>query len=349
MTFEYDVFLSYSSKDAETVHPLADRLRDDGVRVWLDNWSIQPGDSIPMKIQEGMEKSRTLVMCMSPDYFESEWGKLEHHSMLFRDPSNAKRRCLPLLIKECERPEAIAHFAHIDWIDSNEGVYQQLLRVCRRATQEPGADAELPRNAEAREDGAPRPVATSKESGPLQPVDQRTSTGELRRCLHEMLHELDCYPIMDAIGTHAFDNLLNGWHPLCVIGRKVAALIPDFNLDRTEAPNFPGSGGNLWHELLRASRDSFRETENLRSVAGQLSKWLREHYSSVLETEAEWWRRKGDTVASLVSNYGPHSFKWFRDRASLSLSDEQFRELIRSDDRLVAIPIEGGRPGLRLA
>ena len=41
-TFEYDVFLSYSSKDKKTVHALAERLRGDGVRVWLDVWEIEP-------------------------------------------------------------------------------------------------------------------------------------------------------------------------------------------------------------------------------------------------------------------------------------------------------------------
>jgi hypothetical protein len=41
--FEYDVFLSYSSKDSEIVHALAERLKQDGLRVWLDAWAIQPG------------------------------------------------------------------------------------------------------------------------------------------------------------------------------------------------------------------------------------------------------------------------------------------------------------------
>lgn len=62
--FEYDVFLSYSSKDKSSVHPLAERLKQDGLRVWLDEWEIKPGDSIPLKIQHGLEKSHTLLMCM---------------------------------------------------------------------------------------------------------------------------------------------------------------------------------------------------------------------------------------------------------------------------------------------
>ena len=49
--FEFDVFLSHSSKDEAVVRPLAERLRADGLRVWLDEWEIKPGDSIPTKIE----------------------------------------------------------------------------------------------------------------------------------------------------------------------------------------------------------------------------------------------------------------------------------------------------------
>jgi hypothetical protein len=45
--FQYDVFLSHSSKDKPVVRELAARLKKDGVRVWLDEEQIKPGDSIP--------------------------------------------------------------------------------------------------------------------------------------------------------------------------------------------------------------------------------------------------------------------------------------------------------------
>jgi hypothetical protein len=34
--FQFDVFLSHSAKDKAVVRPLAARLQQDGVRVWLD-------------------------------------------------------------------------------------------------------------------------------------------------------------------------------------------------------------------------------------------------------------------------------------------------------------------------
>ena len=45
------------------------------LRVWLDDWVIQLGDAIA----RGVKKSRMFVMRMSPDFFESEWEKLERH------------------------------------------------------------------------------------------------------------------------------------------------------------------------------------------------------------------------------------------------------------------------------
>ena len=45
--FTFDVFLSHSSKDSAVVLALAGRLQADGIRVWLNDWEIRPGDSIP--------------------------------------------------------------------------------------------------------------------------------------------------------------------------------------------------------------------------------------------------------------------------------------------------------------
>ena len=115
--FEYDVFLSYSHKDKEFVHSLADRLKRDGVRVWLDDWVLQPGDAIGRVSLAHMAKSRTLGMCMSPDYFESEWGswntipccsaiqpmkKVDSSNCLSRNTGcstpwrDSRRRCTPI-------------------------------------------------------------------------------------------------------------------------------------------------------------------------------------------------------------------------------------------------------------
>ena len=89
--FSFDVFLSHSAKDKAVVRAVAERLRGDGLRVWFDEWEIKPGDSIPAKIEDGLERSRVLVLCMSGNAFGSEWAQLEAGTFRFpRKPAVAK-------------------------------------------------------------------------------------------------------------------------------------------------------------------------------------------------------------------------------------------------------------------
>jgi hypothetical protein len=93
--FQYDVSLSHSAHDKLVVRDLAERLKKDGMRVWFDEWEIKPGDSIPAKIEEELERSRVLVFCMSANAFGSDWAQLEFGTFRFRDPLNKERRFLP--------------------------------------------------------------------------------------------------------------------------------------------------------------------------------------------------------------------------------------------------------------
>jgi hypothetical protein len=72
--FPHDVLLSYSAKDKAVVQPPAERLRADGLKVWpvapkrprvggFDERVLEPGDSIPAKIHEGLDHSCVLVLC----------------------------------------------------------------------------------------------------------------------------------------------------------------------------------------------------------------------------------------------------------------------------------------------
>ncbi len=136
-TFTYDVFISHSAKDKPAVRELAERLRKEGLRVWFDEWEIKPGDAILLKIQEGLEQSRTLVLLMSQHALASEWATFEHHSVLFRDPTNQQRRFIPVRLDDAEIRDALKQFAYVDWRQRSEEQYARLLAACRSAVAEP--------------------------------------------------------------------------------------------------------------------------------------------------------------------------------------------------------------------
>src|SRR5882762_7034236 len=129
-SFAYDVFLSHSSKDKATVRAVAKRLRQDWLRVWFDEWVLKPGDNIPAKIDEGLEQSRVLVLCMSANAFGSDWSQLEAGTFRFRDPLNKERRFVPLRLDDAPIKGSLAQFLYINWADEREQSYPKLLEAC---------------------------------------------------------------------------------------------------------------------------------------------------------------------------------------------------------------------------
>jgi len=115
--FHYAVFLSHSAKDKPVVRDVAERLKKDGLRVWFDEWEIRPGDSIERtqsktaKIEEGLARSRVLVLCMSANAFSSDWAQWESGPFRFRDPLNKERRFLPLRLDDYPIKGCLAQFS----------------------------------------------------------------------------------------------------------------------------------------------------------------------------------------------------------------------------------------------
>lgn len=130
-SFDYDCFLSHNSRDKPRVRRLAERLRDAGLKVWLDEWVIRPGDDIYLAIERGLEASRVQVLCLSPAALGSDWVALERSTVLFRDPTNAGRRFVPLLLADCELPDALRRYAWVDYREDNALAIDLLIEASR--------------------------------------------------------------------------------------------------------------------------------------------------------------------------------------------------------------------------
>jgi GTPase SAR1 family protein len=129
--FTYDVFLSHNTKDKPRVRALAEELRATGLRVWFDEWVIRPGDDIYLAIERGLEAARVQILCLSPAALGSEWVTLERSTVLFRDPSNAGRRFIPLLLADCELPDALRRYKYVDFRRKTKAAFDELLAACR--------------------------------------------------------------------------------------------------------------------------------------------------------------------------------------------------------------------------
>lgn len=155
-SFTYDVFLSHNRQDKPRVRALAERLKQAGLRVWLDEWIIKPGDDIYLAVEHGLEAARVQVLCLSPEALGSEWVALERSTVLFRDPSNIVRRFVPLLLADCDLPDTLRRYKYVDFRQETPAAFDELLAACREVAEAvPPARQHEPKKELAK--GKPKP------------------------------------------------------------------------------------------------------------------------------------------------------------------------------------------------
>jgi hypothetical protein len=87
---EWDVFLSHASEDKEFARALAQGLRDRGLRVWFDEFTLRVGDSLRRSIDKGLAHSRYGVVVISPAFVSKEWTQRELDGLIAREVDGRK-------------------------------------------------------------------------------------------------------------------------------------------------------------------------------------------------------------------------------------------------------------------
>jgi len=87
----YDVFISHASEDKESfVLQLAESLISSGVQVWFDKTELTIGDSLRVKIDEGLSRSRWGIVVLSPNFFIKKWPPLELDGLVSKEVLGTK-------------------------------------------------------------------------------------------------------------------------------------------------------------------------------------------------------------------------------------------------------------------
>jgi histidyl-tRNA synthetase len=83
--YKWDVFVCHVSEDKEDVAvPLFEELTKYGIRVWMDKFTLQVGDSLRQKIDEGLARSRYGVVILSSQFFARPWPQAELSALFAR-------------------------------------------------------------------------------------------------------------------------------------------------------------------------------------------------------------------------------------------------------------------------
>lgn len=81
----FDVFISHASEDKdELVRPLAKALKEEGLRVWYDEFELRIGSSLRRTIDRGIARSRFGVVVLSESFLEKGWPGYELDGLVTR-------------------------------------------------------------------------------------------------------------------------------------------------------------------------------------------------------------------------------------------------------------------------
>jgi len=83
---KWNVFICHASEDNDAfVRPLAVALRQLGVSVWYDEFSLELGDSISRSIDRGLSESAYGIVVLSPAFIGKPWPEYELHGLVSRE------------------------------------------------------------------------------------------------------------------------------------------------------------------------------------------------------------------------------------------------------------------------
>lgn len=92
----YDVFVSHASEDKEDfVRDFVTCLKENGLKVWYDEFTLRIGDSLRRSIDNGLRDSKYGIVVLSEAFFKKEWPQRELDGLFARE-INGEKVILPI-------------------------------------------------------------------------------------------------------------------------------------------------------------------------------------------------------------------------------------------------------------
>ncbi|WP_353163781.1 toll/interleukin-1 receptor domain-containing protein [Empedobacter brevis] len=109
------IFLSHNFKDKPIVEPIAVKLSTVYAmnNVFYDSWSMQPGEGIIDKMNEGLEQCKFFFFFVSKNSLASNMVKLEWQNALYKATQNAAK-LIPVKLDDCLMPAILTQTLYID-------------------------------------------------------------------------------------------------------------------------------------------------------------------------------------------------------------------------------------------
>ena len=199
--FQFDVFISYSSKDKDWVRgELLKGIEQAGLKAFIDYRDFTRGAPSIKEMERGVLQCRKTLLILTPEYINSEWCEIEAIMGHALSPANRDLRLIPLLKTECDKPPRIAALTHINFTDGADFdlAWRQLLTAL-------GAAPELPKPKEPEH-------RTWRLAHPYPMPPNFTGRVSERGTLTRWLNEDAAHPLLVLRALGGFGKSALTWH-----------------------------------------------------------------------------------------------------------------------------------------
>jgi len=164
--FKYDVFISYSRRDAAFAEYLVLNLKRAGLSVFWDTQGLPAGSLWSQELEHAMEESRSFVFVISPAFTSSDWCRHEMELAFRLAGGDQKRRIIPLRLRNAELPLLLRSIQAAHFTGNNKTWDLEMSRLLE-ALDAPNKvspvaqSASIPKNTELKDTGIIRQLLDS--------------------------------------------------------------------------------------------------------------------------------------------------------------------------------------------
>lgn len=116
-------FISYAHENAKFAEKLARELRQQGIRVWIDQWANLPDDTWKREITRALHGCTWVVLVLSPTAVES-WVVAEQIQLA----QQTGKILLPVLVEPCRVPDTLKRIPAVDFSGPFQPAVDRLMR-----------------------------------------------------------------------------------------------------------------------------------------------------------------------------------------------------------------------------
>jgi SAM-dependent methyltransferase len=115
-TWKHDVFVSHNQHAKPWVRRFVQTLRSQGLNVFFDEDSINPGSRVVAALDQALVSSRFVVLIVTPAALQSDWVTMEAAITIHRDPSAKHRTLIPVMLEKVVNEKIPASIRSLNYV-----------------------------------------------------------------------------------------------------------------------------------------------------------------------------------------------------------------------------------------